>query len=109
MTAAQVQSELGGQLAYTTVMTTLARLYRKGAIERVPDGRAFRYSLVETPERAQSNITAHQMIKLLDGESDRAGALSRFVSELSAEDEQLLGDLLRRSPRDDASPPGPHT
>jgi predicted transcriptional regulator len=101
MTASEVQSALGGQLAYTTVMTTLARLYRKGAIERVAEGRAFRYSLVDSPERAKSNITAHQMIKLLDGESDRAGALSRFVSELGAEDEQLLSELLRRPPDGD--------
>src|SRR5690349_8501290 len=32
-------------LAYTTVMTTLDRLYKKDLLNRVPEGRAFRYSL----------------------------------------------------------------
>jgi predicted transcriptional regulator len=59
MTPAQVQAELGGQLAYTTVMTTLSRLHRKGAIERSPAGRGFRYSLVGGPGRARSNMFRH--------------------------------------------------
>ena len=32
-------------LAYTTVMTTLDRLYKKDLLNREPEGRAFRYSL----------------------------------------------------------------
>ena len=31
------------EVAYTTLMTTLDRLHRKGALERVVDGRAFAY------------------------------------------------------------------
>ena len=31
------------ELAYTTVMTTLDRLYKKKFLDRVPEGRAFRY------------------------------------------------------------------
>jgi predicted transcriptional regulator len=101
MTPAQVQAELGGQLAYTTVMTTLSRLHRKGAIERSPAGRGFRYSLVGGPGRARSNMTAHQMFKLLEDETDRAGALTRFVAELRPEDERLLSELLEQAPDED--------
>lgn len=31
------------EIAYTTLMTTLDRLHRKGLLQRVPDGRAFAY------------------------------------------------------------------
>ena len=38
---------LGRELAYTTVMTTLARLHSKGLVDRVKSGRAFAYSPVK--------------------------------------------------------------
>lgn len=93
-TAAQVLAELGGGLAYTTVMTTLARLYAKGALERVQVGRAFGYSLIGGTDGARTNMTAHQMLRLLDEESDRTGVLTKFVAELNPADEQVLNELL---------------
>src|SRR4029077_17980620 len=36
--------------AYTTVMTTVDRLYKKGLLDRVAEGRAFRYTPRQTPE-----------------------------------------------------------
>jgi len=42
-----IQKELerrGSALAYTTVMTVLSRLYEKGALTRVKDGKRFVYS-----------------------------------------------------------------
>ena len=91
---ADVQAELGGGLAYTTVMTTLSRLHVKGAISRQSAGRGYVYSLQGGPGAAQASMTAHRMLKLLEGGSDRAGVLSRFVADLSQEDERLLSDLL---------------
>lgn len=108
MTAAQVQAEIGGGLAYTTVMTTLSRLHAKNALVRGVAGRAYEYSLQSSLQGgtagAQSNMTAHQMLKLLDEESDRAGVLSRFVAQLKPADEQLLVDLLERA-AEPAAPP----
>jgi predicted transcriptional regulator len=97
LTVADVQAEIGG-LAYTTVMTTLSRLHGKGAIGREQRGRAYEYSLVGGTEAAQSNMTAHQMLKLLDDEADRTSVLTRFVAELKPEDERLLTDLLGWAP-----------
>jgi predicted transcriptional regulator len=97
LTAADVQNEIGG-LAYTTVMTTLSRLHAKAAIERTLRGRAYEYTLVGGTQAAQSNMKAHQMVKLLDEEADRASVLTRFVAALKPEDEQLLTDLLERGP-----------
>jgi predicted transcriptional regulator len=94
LTAAEVQADLGADLAYTTVMTTLSRLHAKGALDRVAEGRAYRYRLVGGADGARSNMTAHQMLRLLDEQADHAGVLSRFVAELSAEDERVLTRLL---------------
>jgi predicted transcriptional regulator len=101
MTPAEVRAELPGDLAYTTVMTTLSRLHTKNAIERVPRGRAYAYSLSGGLHGARVNVTAHQMLKLLDDGTDRAAVLARFVDDLQPEDEQLLTELLRRP----AAPP----
>lgn len=104
MSAGEVQAMLSRNLAYTTVMTTLARLHRKGAIARTTAGRAYRYALAGNPEQARANITAHQMLKLLEHETDRAGALTAFVSELRPEDERLLTDLLEQPSTDTTQP-----
>lgn len=95
MTPAQVQQELGGELAYTTVMTTLARLHSKGLATRTSAGRGYAYAAA-VDEAAH---TAQEMSALLARRRDRAAVLERFVSELSAEDERLLGRLLRGSTR----------
>ena len=39
--------------AYTTVMTTLDRLYKKQLLTRVSEGRAFRYSLKASQQEMQ--------------------------------------------------------
>lgn len=95
LSAADVQTALGDDLAYTTVMTTLTRLHEKRALNRVIDGRAYRYTLAGDAEGAVASVTAHQMLRLLDG-SDRAQVLSRFVADLDPKDEQLLARLLTR-------------
>jgi predicted transcriptional regulator len=94
MTASEVRAELGGQLAYTTVTTTLTRLYAKRALSREPRGRAFAYELVGDLSGSRASVTAHQMHRLLDGGTDRASVLSRFVERLDTESEQLLRQLL---------------
>lgn len=90
LTPAEVRAELGDELAYTTVMTTLARLYEKGAVSRERAGRAFAYS----PVQDRAGAAATRMADLLGTEPDREAVLARFVGELSAEDERLLAELL---------------
>lgn len=102
MSPGEVRAELGDQLAYTTVMTTLSRLHTKGAVSRAQAGRGFAYELRGGPADAQASMTARRMLALLQG-GDRAGVLSRFVADLSPEDEQLLSDLLA----DSGPAPGP--
>jgi predicted transcriptional regulator len=94
MSANQVLAELGGDLAYTTVMTTLARLHAKAVLTRQMSGRAYVYAVSGDPRNVEASLAAHQVRRVLDSRQDRAGVLARFVADLSAEDEQVLADLL---------------
>ncbi|MEW1655292.1 BlaI/MecI/CopY family transcriptional regulator [Streptomyces sp. NPDC093707] len=97
LTPAEVQGELGGRLARTTVTTILSRLHGKGAVSRTRAGRGFAYS----PIHDSAGLTARRMRSELDKQDDRTTALARFVSELTTEDERLLRSLL-----DEAGPEG---
>lgn len=112
VTPARVQAELhaatGRRLAYTTVMTTLARLHDKGATVRHAAGRGFAYSLAAVPAHLPAAVTARQMQRLLDAEDDRAGTLTRFVAALSPQDEALLMALLQDRPPADRARPDDH-
>ncbi|MEL3948563.1 BlaI/MecI/CopY family transcriptional regulator [Streptomyces sp. LNU-CPARS28] len=91
VSATWVQERLGGDLAYTTVITILTRLLAKGVVSRERVGRLF----VWTSGSDEAGLAAHKMRKVLDGERDREAVLASFVTALSAEDEKVLRDLLR--------------
>jgi len=79
--------------AYTTVMTTADRLYKKGFLDRVAEGRAFRYTPRHTPEELQ-RVAAFEGIRQLLGSGDASSLpLSYLVEALSAHDAQLLDEL----------------
>jgi predicted transcriptional regulator len=99
---AEVLAELGGDLAYTTVLTALSRLHGKGALIREPAGRGYAYALPADPGAA---VTARRMSRLLDSREDRAGVLARFVADLRPEDEQLLTELLADERQDPEARP----
>ncbi|MFJ5533146.1 BlaI/MecI/CopY family transcriptional regulator [Streptomyces sp. NPDC093261] len=88
--AAWVQERLGGDLAYTTVVTILTRLLAKDAVTRERQGRSF----VWTPTADAAGLAALKMRRLLDGEPDREAVLASFVTALPPDDEQLLRALL---------------
>ena len=99
VTVADVQAKLPGDPAYTTVMSTLARLAEKGALRRTMEGRAYRYQAAAPAGLIADALSARQMRRLLTHGGDRAGVLARFVDELDEEEEQLLAELLARSRR----------
>ena len=67
------------RLAYTTVMTVLDNLHRKGFVNRDKDGRAYRYRANSTREQH----TAELMQGALAGSTDRVAALLYFVEQIS--------------------------
>ena len=62
-------------LAYTTVMTVLERLVKKGLVTRERDGRAWRYTACGTRE----SLTAEAMRASLGDVTDRRAALLHFL------------------------------
>ncbi|MBV7700484.1 BlaI/MecI/CopY family transcriptional regulator [Streptomyces sp. TRM70350] len=92
-TAGWVQERLGGDLAYTTVITILTRLLAKGAVTRERAGRSFAW----TAASDQAGLAARKMRRLLDAESDREAVLASFLTGLGPDDERLLRELLGRS------------
>jgi predicted transcriptional regulator len=82
------------QAAYTTLMTTLDRLHRKGFLERRKDGRAFVYRPVSSREEMESGLLTRALQPLLEGQDPRP-ILSFFVEEVSRQDERLLDELER--------------
>ncbi|MFE3637370.1 BlaI/MecI/CopY family transcriptional regulator [Streptomyces sp. NPDC059168] len=90
LTPAQVRTGIGGDLAYNTVHTILKRLYDKGLVLRDADGRRGAYR----PAKDAAQLTAEAMREALDRGPDPIGALRRFVTGLSAQEERALRELL---------------
>ncbi|MBA2740370.1 MAG: BlaI/MecI/CopY family transcriptional regulator [Nocardioidaceae bacterium] len=77
-------------IAYTTVMTVMDNLHRKGFLSREMEGRAWRYEPVKTRER----FTADLMVEVLEGAEDRTGTLMHFLDAISAPELRRLRRLL---------------
>ncbi len=97
MTPREVHDVVGAErdLAYTTVMTILVRLWQKGLATRTREGRAFRYVAVTSREE----LTADRMRQLLDAASDSNAALTHFVEGLDTKGRAQLRKLLGRPKR----------
>ena len=80
--------------AYTTVMTVMDNLHRKGWLQRHRDGRAWRYE----PVLSRQSYTARLMREALAVSDDRAGVLARFVEEIDPEDAAALAAALNGAP-----------
>ena len=77
---------------YPTIMTTMDRLFKKGLLDRVPDGRAFRYSARYTPEELE-RVTAENGIRQLLRSEYASLHLSYLVEAVSTQDVKLLEEL----------------
>ena len=93
VTPAEVHEAVAPELAYTTVMTVLSRLFEKGRLERNRQGRAYAYLAV----RSEAEYRAEEMATSLGDAGDRAAVLSQFVASLDADDATTLRKLLGRS------------
>ena len=96
-TPAQVHAELLGErdLRYTTVLTTLVRLFKKDRLERRKSGRAYAYH----PRFSRSQWSASKMDEALNVATERSEALAHFLTGLTSRDRQQLRKLLDKSKR----------
>ena len=82
--------------AYTTVMTTLDRLYKKGLLNRRKVGRAFFYSAKYSAEEMERGVAEDVISHLLDTNTGRVEpVLACIVDSVSERDLQLLDELER--------------
>lgn len=75
------------EIAHTTVLTTLDRLYRKGYLLREKQGKAFVYSPRYSQAEFEQGLAQEVLGALLGGLGE--SALSTFVDLVSEDDEQL--------------------
>ena len=88
-----LQPEFPG-VAYTTLMTTLDRLFRKGTLSRAKRGRAFYYVPKATQEQMMSELAGSTLKTLLPGNpSAMRPILSMFVDTVGQRDEAMLDEL----------------
>jgi predicted transcriptional regulator len=80
-------------LAYTTVMTTLDRLFKKNLLSREVEGRAFRYAPRFTREELHREIAGEAVRQLLEASPASSLPLSYLVEVLTERDAQLLDKL----------------
>ena len=96
-------------VAYTTLMTTLDRLFRKGTLARSKNGRAFYYRPASSQQELVSKLAGSTLATLLPGDAESVRPiLSMFVDSVGDRDEALLDDLeaLIRARRDELKAKG---
>ena len=92
-----VRAHLTVPLAYTTVMTTLSRLFHKGLLRRRKFGKAFLYSQsVSKEEKLQNDLAASLKFLLHHSETMGATLISELVEAVAHADGTLLVQLERR-------------
>src|SRR5215469_4152564 len=82
-------------LAYTTVMTTLDRLFKKNLLSRTAEGRAFRYAPRFTREELHREVAGEAFRQLLKSSPASSLPLSYLVEIVTGQDARLLDDLQR--------------
>jgi predicted transcriptional regulator len=81
------------RLAYTTLMTTLDRLYRKGVLRRFRLGRAFGYEPRCSRDQLFGQMVSGHVTELLAAGGDSTVLLSTLVEAVGQADADLLDEL----------------
>jgi predicted transcriptional regulator len=95
VTVREVFEELSDarQIAYTTVLSTLDNLHRKGWVKREREGKAYRYWPTMTREQRSANL----MRAAFDAGGDTEAVLAFFVNQMTESESAQLQAALRRS------------
>lgn len=96
VTVRDVHAALGSDIAYTTVMTTLDRLYRKGLLDRTKPARAFVYAARASREQFQEAVASDVIAGVLASQGHAPlPFLSNLVDAVGRQDRRLLDELER--------------
>ena len=81
--------------AYTTVMTVLDNLHRKGWVVRHSDGRGYRYQ----PAQPRAQAAAQAIREVLDSVNDAEAVLLHFARNATEQEVAALRRGMRRRPK----------
>lgn len=93
VTVRDLYNEMHQRLAYTTLMTTLDRLHKKGLLRRRREGKAYFYSAALTEQQYRESLTEHFFEMVLHDSQNSSAILSRFVEAVSETDAEMLEQL----------------
>src|SRR5215475_9240486 len=79
-------------IAYTTVMSTMDNLHRKGWLAREKDGKAYLYTAVAT----RDEYSARLMREALTEAGDTEAVLTHFVTHMDGPESETLRAVLRK-------------
>ena len=88
-------AQVNATVAYTTMMTTMDRLFKKGLLKRRKIGRAFVYCAAASKDQVEGAVAAELVRTLLQREGERLPVLSSLVDAVSDRDRALLEELER--------------
>jgi predicted transcriptional regulator len=91
----EVCTRLSASIAYTTVMTTMDRLFKKGLLARRKVGRAFVYSPTVSRDELEGVVASELVQSLLRRDAEALPILSSLVDAVSERDRALLDELER--------------
>lgn len=94
VTVRELFDELSAErsIAYTTVMSTMDNLHRKGWLSREKDGKAYRYTAVATRDEYSARLMREAMAEAGDTEA----VLTHFISHMDGAESDALRAVLRR-------------
>lgn len=107
-TVRETQAALPRRVAYTTVMTTLDRLFKKGFVARSRAGRAFVYRALRTQQQTEAAVASGMVSGFFSG-SAAMPILSNLVDAVGSQDdgvdllnalEEMVRDKRRRMEQD---------
>lgn len=82
-------------LAYTTILTVLDNLHRKGWVAREMQGRAYCYR----PMASREEVAARALRDVLDSAGDTESVLLHFAESVSEQESEILRRVLRKISR----------
>jgi len=93
----EVSKRLDRDLAYTTIMTILDRLFRKNLVSRRICGRAYIYSPCVTCQEWKDKVARDVVAKLLAGpQASREALIACLLEAVGRQDALLLRELQKR-------------
>jgi predicted transcriptional regulator len=96
VSASDIYRAFDERTAYTTWMTTLDRLFKKGLLSREKEGRAYIYSPRVTREEFERGVAEDVLDELLDRTDGGAEPLLACIVEALSERDRALLDELQR-------------